>query len=294
MAGGTGSRLWPCRMNKHLLPVYDKPMLYYPLSVLMLAGIRKFCIIVDPESSNDVEFHLGNGRKFGVEIRYQLQYQPAGIADGIRIGSGFIDNHPFALMLGDNVFHGHDLPHQIMSAIKVLYATNSLNQGIIFAKEVRDPERFGNVLLDDAGEILAIEEKPEKPRSNLAIPGLYLYEPSVVKIVNNLQPSPRGELEITDVNRQLMENKQLLCAKLGRGIAWLDTGTPAALMQAAAYVQAVQDRQGLLIACLEEISKNQGWSTYDDFLGHEADYPPNSTYSRYVRKIWAHDEVTDD
>ena len=255
LSGGKGTRLYPLTIgvSKQLLPVYDKPMVYYPLSMLMLAGIREILVISTLESLPIYKRLLGSGEKIGLKFEYADQDKPRGLADAFRVGKGFIGDDSVALILGDNIFFGHGLPEQLKNAA-------SLEEGaIIFAYEVNDPERYGVVEFDDNGTALSIEEKPQNPRSNFAVPGLYFYDNQVVEISQNLQPSKRGELEITDVNETYLKNGKLHVSALGRGVAWLDAGNPASLLQAANFIQAVEERQGMMISCPEEIAFRLGY-----------------------------------
>jgi len=262
LSGGKGTRLYPLTIgvSKQLLPVYDKPMVYYPLSMLMLAGIREILIISTLESLPIYKRLLGTGDKIGLKFEYADQDKPRGLADAFRVGKDFIGDDSVALILGDNIFFGHGLPEQLKNAA-------SLEQGaIIFAYEVNDPERYGVVEFDDKGTALSIEEKPQKPRSNFAVPGLYFYDNQVVEIAQNLKPSKRGELEITDVNDTYLKNGKLHVSVLGRGVAWLDAGNPASLLQAANFIQAVEDRQGMMISCPEEIAFRMGYINKEQLL----------------------------
>jgi len=250
LAGGKGTRLYPMTqaISKQLLPIYDKPMIYYPLSVLMMAGIKEVLIISTPEDTPIYEKLLGNGSNLGIRIEYKVQDTPRGIADAFILGEQFIGDESVCLILGDNIFYGQDFVRQLKDASK-------LKEGaIVFGYPVKDPRSFGVVEFDDNRRVVSIEEKPQKPKSNYAVPGLYFYDNNVVDIAKNVKPSERGEIEITSVNNAYLEKGNLNVILLGRGMAWLDTGTPDGMLKAAEYVEAVQSRQGFYIACLEEIA----------------------------------------
>jgi glucose-1-phosphate thymidylyltransferase len=279
LAGGKGTRLYPITqaISKQLLPVYDKPMIYYPLSMLMLAGIQEILIISTPEDLPAFERLLGDGSRWGLKFEYAEQAEPRGLADAFIVGEKFIDGNSVCLILGDNIFFGHDIPQELRKAAE-------LGEGAtIFAYPVRDPERYGIVEFDEQGKAISLEEKPDKPRSSFAIPGLYFYDQRVVNFAKSLEPSPRGEIEITDLNRIYLEMNELHVRQLGRGTAWLDAGKHEALLQAANFVQAVEDRQGVMISCPEEIAYRMGYISLED-LGALADSYPNS-YGRYLRRL---------
>ncbi len=284
LAGGSGTRLYPATMAvcKQLLPIYDKPMIYYPLSVLMMAGIREILIISTPEDTPRFEKLFGDGSKLGLKFLYQVQPFPGGLAQAFIVGAPFIGKEPVALILGDNIFYGEDLPDILEEGMKLKTG------GLIFGYRVKDPHRYGVVHFDKEMRALGIEEKPLHPKSSYAVPGLYFYGPEVVAIACSLKPSPRGELEITDVNRVYLEQGRLSVRLLGRGHAWLDTGTFDAFHKASSFVQAIQERQGIKIACIEEIAYRQGFIERDQ-LFHLANHFPKNEYGDYLRHI-AHEK----
>jgi glucose-1-phosphate thymidylyltransferase len=286
LAGGSGTRLYPVTrgVSKQLLPIYDKPMVYYPLSSLMLAGIREILVISTPQDLQSFQRLLGDGADFGLEISYAAQPSPEGLAQAFRIGRDFVGADRVALALGDNVFYGHGFPELLRTAA-------ARERGAtVFAYHVRDPERYGVVELAPDGRALSLEEKPARPRSPWAVTGLYFYDARVLDVAAELQPSPRGELEITDVNRAFLEWGELHVAKLGRGIAWLDTGTHESLLQAAEFIAAVESRQGLKVACLEEIAFRMGWLAGERVLA-AADGLGRTEYADYLRRIVAEGEA---
>jgi len=280
LAGGSGTRLYPITrvVSKQLLPVYDKPMIYYPLSVLMLAGIRDILLISTTEDLPQFKRLLGDGSQIGISISYSEQPKPEGLAQAFIIGKSFIGNDSVCLILGDNIFYGHNLSEILRRAVKLT------SGGLVFGYLVKDPERYGVVEFDNNGTVIGIEEKPKKPKSNYAVPGLYIYDNDVVQIAENLKPSARGELEITDVNLVYLRRGDLRVELLGRGFAWLDTGTHEALQQAASYVEAIQDRQGLRISCIEEIAYRLGYISRKQVKNLASDMMKNG-YGEYLMEM---------
>ena len=280
LAGGSGSRLYPVTkvVSKQLMPVYDKPMIYYPLSTLMLSGIRDVLVISTPKDTPLYEKLLGDGNRLGMNIQYAVQSSPDGLAQAFIIGKDFVDNKPSALILGDNIFHGHNLVKQLKSA-------NEFKSGAtVFAYRVNDPERYGVIEFDEKHQAISINEKPEIPKSNYAVTGLYFYDQEVCSIVKDIKPSARGELEITDVNQHYLEQGKLNVEIMGRGYTWLDTGTHDTLLEAGSFIATLQKRQGLQVACLEEISYLQGWINNEE-LELLADPMKNNKYGQYLLSL---------
>ena len=285
LAGGSGTRLYPITrvVSKQLLPIYDKPMIYYPLSVLMLAGIRDILLISTPEDLPLFKKLLGDGSQLGLSFSYEEQPRPEGLAQAFLIGKSFIGKDPVCLILGDNIFYGHNLTDILKRAVQLKKG------GLIFGYLVKDSDRYGVVEFDPNGNVIGIEEKPKKPKSNYAVPGLYVYDNDVINIAANLKPSSRGELEITDVNLEYLKKGQLKVELLGRGFAWLDTGTQEALQQAASYIQAIQERQGLKVSCIEEIAYNLGYINKEQLANLAADMAKNE-YGQYLMELIAEEE----
>jgi glucose-1-phosphate thymidylyltransferase len=284
LAGGAGSRLYPLTLvaSKQLQPVYDKPMIYYPLATLMMAGIRDILIVSTPHDTPRFQALLGDGSRWGVTISYVVQPEPKGIAQAVLVGAEFIAGEPVCLILGDNIFYGKmDLDETV----------NEFRSGAkIFGYYVNDPERYGVVQFDETGKVIGIEEKPAQPKTNYAVPGLYLYDANVVELARQLAPSPRGELEITDLNMEYLKRGELTVEKLGRGIAWLDTGTPQSLLEASHFIGTLEARQGLKIACLEEIAVRMGFISCARMQEVIAE-TPNSAYREYLVRVYNETEV---
>ncbi len=280
LAGGSGTRLYPVTtvVSKQLLPVYDKPMIYYPLSTLMLAGIRQILIISTPQDTPRFEELLGDGNSWGLELEYAVQDEPGGLAQAFLIGKKFIDDSSVALVLGDNIFYGHDMSTMLTRAA-------SLTEGsTVFAYPVHDPERYGVVEFDKQGNVLSLEEKPQQPRSRYAVTGLYFYDNKVISYAENIKPSARGELEITDVNKCYLEDGKLSVELMGRGSAWLDTGTNDSLLQAATFIETLEKRQGLKVSCPEEIAFRKGYINKGQLL-ELAQVMSKNAYGRYLKLV---------
>ena len=280
LAGGSGSRLYPVTqvVSKQLLPVYDKPLVYYPLTTLMLAGIRDILVISTPEDTPRFEALLGNGEKWGIRLSYAVQPRPEGLAQAFLVGREFIGKDPVALVLGDNIFHGHELSSLLQRGV------GRRSGATVFAYPVNDPERYGVVEFDTRGKAVSIEEKPKKPKSRYAVVGLYFYDNRVIEIASKLRPSARGELEITDVNRAYLQRGELEVVPMGRGMAWLDTGTHETLLEAAHFIETIERRQGLKIACPEEVAYRMGFITAED-VRRLAEPLAKSGYGRYLLRV---------
>lgn len=280
LAGGSGTRLYPLTMvtSKQLLPIYDKPMIYYPLSTLMLAGIRDILIISTPNDLPNFERLLGDGSRYGINLSYKVQLSPDGLAQAFIIGEEFIGNDSCAMILGDNIFHGNGITKLLKKAVQ------NKDRATVFGYYVEDPERFGVVEFDESGRAISIEEKPQNPKSNYAVTGLYFYDNNVCKYAKNLKPSARGELEITDLNNIYLKEGKLDVITLGRGYGWLDTGTVDSLYEASEYVRVLENRQGLKISCLEEISYKNGWIDKESLLESAALYG-KSPYGKHLRNV---------
>jgi glucose-1-phosphate thymidylyltransferase len=280
LAGGEGTRLRPLTLgvSKQMLPVYNKPMIYYPLSILMLAGIREILVITMPDVQSTFQRLLGSGRQWGLDFTYASQAEPRGLADAFLIGEEFIAGEPVTLVLGDNIFYGYGITEKVVTAAQ-------LDKGaLVFAYAVRDPQRYGIIEFDAGGRAISIEEKPQQPKSKYAVPGLYFYDHQVVEMAKQVQPSRRGELEITDLNRLYLERGQLRVEMLGRGVAWLDAGTHTSLLEASNFVQAVEHRQGMMIACPEEIAFERGYISAQDVLDL-AQAMGDTDYRAYLRRL---------
>ena len=283
LAGGAGTRLYPSTIvtSKQLLPVFDKPMVYYPLSVLMLAGIKDVLIITTPNDIENFKKLLGDGKRFGINLSYKIQEAPNGLAEAFIVGEDFIQDDNVTLILGDNIFFGPKFSTLLKRAVNDV---NNNGGGNIFAYVVKDPQRYGIVEVDENLNAISIEEKPQNPKSNYAVTGLYIYDNKVVEYAKNLKPSPRGELEITDINNIYLKKSNLRTEILGRGFAWLDTGTHQSLLRAGQYVQTIEENQGIKIACLEEVAYRMGFLTKEEILEQVKDYK-NNEYYNYIKEI---------
>jgi glucose-1-phosphate thymidylyltransferase len=280
LAGGSGTRLYPVTqvVSKQLLPIYDKPMVYYPLTTLMLAGIRDILLISTPHDTPLFRELLGDGRRWGINLRYEVQPSPDGLAQAFIIGKSFVGDSPSTLILGDNIFYGHDFSTQLQSAAR------QTGGATVFAYRVHDPERYGVAEFDATGKVISLEEKPIKPKSSYAVTGIYFYDQQVCELAASLKPSARGELEITDLNRLYLEHGTLSCEVMGRGMAWLDTGTHESLLEASQYIETIERRQGLKIACPEEVAYRQGWINDADVEALAKPMLKNS-YGQYLVKM---------
>ncbi|MDX1958614.1 MAG: glucose-1-phosphate thymidylyltransferase RfbA [Leptospiraceae bacterium] len=280
LAGGSGTRLYPVTrvVSKQLMPVYDKPMIYYPLSILMLSGIREILIISTPNDKPLFQALLGDGSKYGISLHYEIQPSPDGLAQAFLIGEKFISNSPVCLILGDNIFYGHGMIESLEESSKLLKG------GIIYGYKVQDPERYGVVEFNKNGKVLSLEEKPLKPKSSYAVPGIYFYDARVVSFAKSLKPSARGELEITDLNRVYLELGELTVNLLGRGIAWLDTGTHESLSQAGQFIEIIEKRQGLKVGCIEEIAYRKKFISREQLQEHAEELKKNE-YGSYLNRI---------
>jgi len=283
LAGGSGSRLHPITLgtSKQLLPVYDKPMIYYPLSVLMLAGIKEILIITTPEDQTNFIKLLGNGNQWGIHLSYTIQPSPDGLAQAFILGKEFIGNDPVCLVLGDNIFYGHGFSGLLRNAVESVEQTG---KAAVFGYWVNDPERYGVCTFDKNGNVTTIEEKPEKPKSKYAVVGLYFYPNSVTKVAQNIKPSARGELEITTVNQEYLDQAELKVELMGRGYAWLDTGTHESLLEASQFIETIEKRTGLKVACLEEIAYQKGWITKEQLLSLAESLKKNQ-YGQYLLSL---------